>query len=280
MTRRARLLVVVAVAASACRPVPASWVVEHEGKRSTLVGTMHAEVDVDALSSEVTDEVVRARVLVTEADVRASAIDADEFLSAITLPDDQTLQQLMDADDWAAVVQATTFMDLNVAARVQPWFLEGQIVVHELPQDIEPIDAGLVALAERDGVPLAFFETWQQQVTALNGLGLDDGLAVLLPTARDPAAAAAAHLEWAEAYRAGDVDRMTALAFDAAAMAERPAYYEQIVDRHQGWLDEVEQQVRAGDAVIAVGFMHLLTERGLPAQLEERGYRVIERSLR
>lgn len=280
MTPRARLLVALALACAACSPEPASWVVEHDGKRSTLVGTMHAEVDVATLPAAVFDELARARVLVTEADVRPTALDANAFLDAITLPDDQTLQELVDADDWQVIVQAAAFMDLNVAARVQPWFLEGQIVVHELPQDIEPVDAGLVARAEDGGVPLAFFETWQEQVAALNGLGLDDGLAVLLPTARDPAAAAAAHLEWAEAYRAGDLPQMTALAFDDQAMADRPDYYQEIVDRHAGWLDLVEQQVRGGDAVIAVGFMHLLTERGLPTLLEQRGYRVTERSAR
>lgn len=266
--------------AGACRPVPASWVVEHEGKRSTLVGTMHAEADVDTLGPEVFDELARARVLVTEADVRDSAIDPTEFLAAITLPDEQTLQELVSADDWAVLVQAMGFMDLNVAARAQPWFVEGQIVVHELPDDIEPIDEGLVARAQAQGTPLAFFETWQAQVSALNGLGLDDGLAVLLETARDPAAAAAAHLTWADAYVAGDVTHMTALAFDDASLAARPAYYEQIVYRHDGWLEQLEAEVRAGDAVIAVGFMHLLTERGLPALLEGRGYRVIERAAR
>lgn len=266
--------------AGACRPVPASWVVEHEGKRSTLVGTMHAEADVDTLGPEVFDELARARVLVTEADVRDSAIEPTEFLAAITLPDEQTLQELVSADDWAVLVQAMGFMDLNVAARAQPWFVEGQIVVHELPDDIEPIDEGLVARAQAQGTPLAFFETWQAQVSALNGLGLDDGLAVLLETARDPAAAAAAHLTWADAYVAGDVTHMTALAFDDASLAARPAYYEQIVYRHDGWLEQLEAEVRAGDAVIAVGFMHLLTERGLPALLEGRGYRVIERAAR
>ncbi len=262
----------------ACRPAPASWVVEHEGKRSTLVGTMHAEADVGVLAPEVFDELARARVLVTEADVRASAVDAAEFLTAITLPDDATLQDLVSAEDWAVLVQAMAFMDLNVAARTQPWFVEGQIVVHELPDDIEPIDEGLVARAQAKGTPLAFVETWQAQVSALNALGLDDGLAVLLETARDPPAAAAAHLTWADAYVAGDLERMTALAFDDAALAARPAYYEQIVYRHEGWLEQVEAEVQAGDAVIAVGFMHLLTERGLPALLEARGYRVIERA--
>ena len=98
--------------AGACRPAPASWVVEHEGKRSTLVGTMHAEADVDTLGPEVFDELARARVLVTEADVRDSAIDPTEFLAAITLPDEQTLQELVSADDWAVLVQAMGFMDL------------------------------------------------------------------------------------------------------------------------------------------------------------------------
>lgn len=264
----------------ACDPGPASWVVEHEGRRSTLVGTMHAEVDVSELPAQVFDELDRARVLITEADVRPSAVPPAEFLDAITLPDEQTLQDLVSAEDWIVLRDAMAFMDLNVAARTQPWFVEAQIVMYELPQDLEPVDEGLVARAEQGGVALDFFESWSSQVSALNGLGLDDGLLVLMQTARDPAVAAAAHLQWADAYVAGDVDEMTRLAFDEEAMALRPAYYEEIVFRHQGWLERVEEEVRAGDAIIAVGFMHLLTERGLPALLQERGYLVTERSAR
>lgn len=269
-----------AAAALSCAAEPASWVIEHEGQRSTLVGTMHAEVDIDELPAQVFEELSRARVLVTEADVRESAIDPGEFLDAITLPGDQTLQDLVPPPDWQVLQQAMSFMDLNVAARAQPWFVEGQIVLHHLPEGIEPVDAGLVARAEQGSVPLDFFETWDQQVQALNALGLDDGLEVLMQTARDPEAAAAAHLEWAEAYVAGDVERMSALAFDAAAMEARPAYYEQIVFRHDAWLERVEEEVRQGDAFIAVGFMHVLGERGLVALLEERGYSVTERSAR
>lgn len=267
-------------AAVACDPGPASWVVEHEGRRSTLVGTMHAEVDVAELPAQVFEELARARVLVTEADVRASAVPPADFLEAITLPDEQTLQDLVSPEDWTVLRDAMAFMDLNVAARTQPWFVEGQLVMHELPQDLEPVDEGLVTRAEQGQVSLGFFESWSEQVSALNGLGLDDGLQVLMQTARDPAASAAAHLQWADAYVAGDVDEMTRLAFDEEAMTLRPAYYEQIVFRHEGWLDRVEAEVQQGDAVIAVGFMHLLTARGLPALLEERGYRVTERSAR
>lgn len=267
-------------AALSCAAEPASWVVEHEGRRSTLVGTMHAEVDVEELPTQLFEELSRARVLLTEADVRESAIDPAEFLDAITLPGDQTLQDLMPPPDWQVLQQAMSFMDLNVAARTQPWFVEGQIVLHHLPEGIEPVDAGLVARAEQGSVPLDFFETWDEQVQALNALGLDDGLEVLLQTARDPEGAADAHLDWAEAYVAGDVERMSALAFDAAAMEARPAYYEQIVYRHDAWLERVEEEVRQGDAFIAVGFMHVLGERGLVALLEERGYAVTERSAR
>ncbi|MCC7383321.1 MAG: TraB/GumN family protein [Deltaproteobacteria bacterium] len=268
---------VVVVLAACGSSGPPSWVVEHEGRQSTLLGTMHAEVDLSELSPTILDQVTHARVLVTEADVRSSTVSQADLLAAVTLEGTQSIQDLVSPGDWQMVVRAASFVEPAQLARLQPWFIEGQIVLRNLPSDIEPIDAGLVARAERAGTPLAFFETWREQVTALNGLGVDDGLAILLRTARDPSATAAAHLEWADAYVAGDVERMTALAFDPAAMTARPAFYQQIVFRHDAWLARLDEEVRAGDAVIAVGFMHMLTDRGLPARLAARGYKVTER---
>ena len=251
--------------------------VEYQGKRSTLVGTMHAEVDVSSLSPAIFDELSRARVLITEADVRPAALSSADLLEAVQLEGAQSVEDLVAPEDWQHIRAAAPSVDPAILARMQPWFTEGQVVLARLPHDIEPVDAGLVARAETGGVALAFFETWQEQVAALNGLGVEDGLAVLLPTARDPDAAVAAHLDWADAYQEGDVEAMSGLAFDRAAVEARPAYYEQIVFRHEGWLARVEDELRQGDAVIAVGFMHLLTERGLPAQLASRGFAVSQR---
>ncbi len=266
------------VATAGCGPPeptghPPYWTVERGGRPSVLLGTMHAEVDADALAPELWGELEAAAVLTTEADVRS--IGAAELERAVTLAAGESVRAAVSTEDWAAIVEALDgVLSEEVADRLQPWFLEGQIVRSLLPPSLDPIDATLVARAEAAGVPLAFLEPWRHQVALLNDLGFEDGLAALVRTARDPDGALAAHLLWAEAYESGDVDRMTALAFDPDAVAARPAYYDTIVFRHEAWLPAIEAQLSEGGAFVAVGFMHLLTGRGLPALLEARGWQV------
>jgi uncharacterized protein len=277
----ARTSTLLALLACACAPVPEEgaphppyWVVEHEGAQSMLVGTMHHEVDARVLPDAVWDALRSARVVSTEADVRA--VDPQALLSAVTLADGVSVRDAVSAQDWEAIRRAVApvLADPEDAEGLQPWFLEGQAVGVRLPEVEQPMDATLVSRAVDAGRTLAFFETWQEQVGLLNALGFDDGLAVLLESARDLDGALAAHAAWADAFSRGDIDDMTALAFDPAAVAERPRYYEEIVARHERWIDTVEEQVQAGDAFIAAGFMHMLTDRGLPALLEARGYAV------
>ena len=282
MSARAPACFIFVCALAACTPAaddaptshPPWWQVTHEGRTSTLVGTMHHEVDADVLPDEVWDALAGARVVYTEADVRE--VTRDALVASVTLPDDARLRDTVSAQDWEAIRRAVAplFEDPDDADTLQPWFLEGQAVGVRLPEVAQPMDATIVARADEAGVPLAFFETWQQQVALLNDLGVDDGLFVLLRSAYDLDAAVAAHGAWADAYVRADVDEMTALAFDAAEVQARPRYYEEIVGRHAGWLDVIEDEVRAGDAFFAAGFLHMLTDEGLPALLEARGYDV------
>lgn len=267
--------------ACACAPTPEEggphppyWIVEHDGAESVLVGTMHHEVDARVLPDAVWDALARARVVSTEADVRSVAADA--LVAAVTLADGVSVRDAVSAQDWEAIRRAVApaLEDPEDADGLQPWFLEGQAVGVRLPEVDQPMDATVVSRAVDAGRGLAFFETWQQQVALLNALGFEDGLSVLLASARDLDGALAAHAAWADAFSSGDVEQMTALAFDADAIAARPRYYDEIVARHRAWLPAVEEQVRAGEAFIAAGFMHMLTDDGLPALLEARGYAV------
>ncbi len=256
-------------------PHPPYWTVERDGKTSVLLGTMHAEADASVLAPELWDMLGKSRVLVTEADVRS--VDPGEFNGLVTLPAGESVRDSVTDDEWTLVSAALVgIVGLGEAPHLQPWFLESQAIVRRLPP-VSPIDATLVERASDDGVHLAFFETWQDQVATLNGVGFDDGLEVLLRTARDPDAAVAEHLTWADAYGAGDVDQMTALAFDEGEMTSRPAYYDDVVFRHDAWLSQVEDEIDTGDAFIATGFMHMLTDRGLPALLEKDGYTLTRR---
>lgn len=248
------------------------WEILHEGRSSIMLGTMHDIVDADELPAQVWEELDQATVVTTEADVRF--ILQEEFLEAITLPEGLTVRGAVSEAEWLSIIQA--FDGIHTPEeidRLQPWYLEGALIRALVPAVEDPIDTTLVERGYGAGVDLEFLETWEEQVTMLNALGLDEGLVILLRATGDPDGAAAAHLEWAEAYRAGDVERLTELSFDLAAMAATPQYYEEIVfRRNEAWLPMIEEQVRGGGALIAVGFMHMPTDRGLVNLLEARGY--------
>lgn len=248
------------------------WEILYEGQKSIMLGTMHDIVDADELPPRIWDELDQAAVLTTEADVRF--ILPEEFLEAITLPEGHSVRGEVSEADWVSLIQVFDGIHTQEELdRLQPWYLEGALIRDLVPTVEDPIDTTLVERAFEARVRLEFLETWEEQVEMLNALGLDEGLVILMRTVGDPDGAATAHLEWAEAYRAGDVEQLTELSFDPAALEATPQYYEEIVfRRNEAWLPAIEEQVRVGGALIAVGFMHMPTERGLLSLLEARGY--------
>lgn len=265
-------------AAAGCEPAAPAlahapfWQVSYEGRSSTLLGTMHDVVDADELPTRLWEELEVARVVVTEADV--GAIDRREFEAAIALPEGQSVRSAVAAGDWDAIVEALDgIATADEIDTTQPWYTQGALVRAIVPQVDDPIDTTLVDRAILARVRPAFLETWREQVEMLNALGLDYGVDLLLSTVRDQAGTEAAFLAWAAAYRAGDVDRLEALSFDPADVAARPEYFEQIVfARNEAWLAGLEDEFRAGGAFVAVGFMHLPTDRGLLRRLEDDGF--------
>jgi hypothetical protein len=250
------------------------WEVSHDGRTSALLGTMHDVVDADELPARIWDEVEEARLLITEADVRS--VDRAMFQAAITLPEGQSVRAAVSDEDWDAIVEALEgIATADQADTLQPWYTQGALVRAIVPQVDDPIDTTLVEEAVHATVQPAFLETWQEQVEMLNGLGLDYGVELLLGTVRDQAGTVAAFEAWADAYRAGDLERLEAMAFDPADVAAAPEYFEQIVfARNEAWLPELELQLREGGAFVAVGFMHMLTDRGLVRRLEDDGFDV------
>ncbi len=237
---------------------------------------MHSVVDAAELSETLRDLVRSSSSLTTEADVRY--IQRDQFLRAITLPEGDSLRDRLDEAQWEAVIDALDgVLRPDELDRLQPWYVEGALTRSLLPA-VETIDVDLVESAAEAGVELDFLEAWLGQVQMLNALGLEHGVALLLGTVADLDAVVEANNAWAAAYRGGDLELLEGLAFDPSLVASRPEFYEQIVyDRNDRWLSSIEERLEEGDAVVAVGFMHLMTDRGIPRLLEQRGYSVTRR---
>lgn len=246
-------------------------VVAPNDEEGILIGTVHSVVDAEEIPDAFWDELAHADLVTTEAEVRH--IDGGEFLELISLPEEVSLSELLEEDEWRQLVEAFEGVhDEDELARLQPWYVEGALLRTWLPR-VNTIDVEMMQAAGRAGVRLAYLETWQEQVEMLNAVGVDDGLARLRATLADPEGTIEAHHVWADAYRRADVEELERLAFSEEAMSSRPRYFEEIVfARNESWLSTIEAQLSAGDAVIGVGFMHMFTDRGLLWLLEEDGF--------
>jgi uncharacterized protein len=270
------LLLVVAVAGcESTEPRPLMWRVNTGQEPTYLFGTLHAGLRPNEIPDVVWRRLDTAAVLVTECDIRE--MDAGEFDELIRLPDGVSLREQVSADDWRAITHALAGLYApDQIEHTQPWFLQSRLVRSLVP-DTPEMETTFVARAEKRDSPLGFLETWQYQIRLLNDLGLRDGLKVLLEVARDEGKAESILAEWFEAYRAGDAFRLTDLVLAPDQVADRPIYYDSIVfGRTARWRVPIEAWADAGGAFIAVGFVHMLGDRGLVSLLRRDGYDVTQ----
>ncbi len=248
------------------------WRVETAAGASLLLGTIHGGVDPTELPDLIWEQVAAARAVVTETDT--TAINGNELITAVTL--NESLRQLTTVDEWRTIVASElgAIYPHSILERRQPWYLHG-ILINALIPAHPPVDVAVADAGRAAGVELLFLEHWREQVDMLNALGIEDGLEQLLRVASDQELAREVFDDWAAAYQAGDVRWLAELVMHPDAVLHRPRYYDEIVfGRNRDWLPVVERELDGGDAVVAVGFAHMLGDAGLVALLRGRGYRI------
>jgi uncharacterized protein YbaP (TraB family) len=154
---------------------------------------------------------------------------------------------------------------------LRPWAVS-MMIYRELVPTVEGMD--LTLLEEAAGKQLVPLEKWQDQVTALNQVSLDQDLASLVALVRDREAIAAKLRHLVELYRQGDAEGVLAAAPAAGAVPATtdPAFDIFIRQRTLRWLPAVEEWIAKGAAFVGVGFGHVLGPEGLVQQLADRGY--------
>ncbi len=271
--------------AAAAQAEPALWKVT--GGRSTvyLFGSVHLLPEGGfSVSGELADALDDADRVCLEIDPAAT----DEAqTTAVTLaravdPEGRDLFELLgDDSDRVREKAEDAGVPLDSLALFEPWFAGLMVSVTSLQahgfdaqHGVEQVIEAAAGKAGKSGCGL---ETLDGQLGMLDELPLNLQAEILLQAIDEAGDIVAKVGPMVDAWRAGDergLERSLDDDFDGYPELADALIY----DRNARWAGQVDEMLKGEeDVLIVVGAMHLVGDRGLPALLRKRGYRVERR---
>ena len=274
-----------ALAAGPAGAEPALW--EVTGSESTvwLFGSVHLLPEGGfTVNDALADSLEHADRVCLEIDTAA----ADEAsTAAITLaravdPEGRDLFELLGPDaDRVREAAAQAELPLEALAMFEPWFagltvsvLALQAQGYDVQHGVEQI---IQAAAREAGKESCGLETLDGQLGLLDGLPGTLQNEILLQALEEAGEIESLIEPMLDAWRRGDEAGLErSLEDDFEGYPELADAL--IFDRNARWADQVSQMLEGDeDVLVVVGAMHLVGERGLPALLSDRGFRVTRR---
>jgi uncharacterized protein YbaP (TraB family) len=243
---------------------PLLWKIEKDGKTSYLYGTIHVG-GANLVPAAVWEALDRSQTLVLETDL--AAMDPAVLEKRIVLPPDESLERLLTPNAWQALVRALDGrLPPELLDRCRPWYAAILVVQTFLPEG-EAVDALLKARAEKRQLRLAYLESWEDQIDAIEkGTGIGDLELVLA----DVGKARSDMDELLEAYARGDAVALERLILSPSVLT--PGAREHLFDaRNRAWLPGIEAALAEGGAFLAVGAGHLVGPASVLWLLAQKG---------
>lgn len=264
---------------------PALWAVRGDGPTVWLFGSVHVlpQGGFD-IESGLADAWKSAKSVCLEVDM--SALTPEEATRATLThaidPNGRSLFDLL-GDDANHVMEraAAAGIDLKPYALFEPWFASLTISLTVLKEHGYAPDHGVEQViqqaAEAEGKAGCGLETVDQQLGYLDNLPAELQREMLLQSIDEASGLQAEMARLLSAWQDGDdatLARMLDEDFD-----EYPEVAELLVyQRNENWAGQVASFLDGEDDVlVVVGALHLVGDRGLPALLERRGFRVERR---
>lgn len=237
-----------------------------------------------AIEGELADALASADRVCMEIDPDA---EDEATTTSITLaraidPEGRDLFELLGSDaDRVREAAEDAGVPLDALAMFEPWFAGITVSVmalqahgYDVQHGVEQIIQAEVRQAGKTGCGL---ETLDGQLGMLDGLPGELQSEILVQALEDAADVESLVEPMLAAWRAGDeAGLLKSLEEDFEGYPQLADAL--IYDRNARWADQVSEILDDGDDVlVVVGALHLVGERGLPALLSRRGYRVERR---
>jgi len=278
----AALAVIVAGKAGA---EPALWQVTGGQGTVWLFGSVHLLPEGGfSVGGDLAEAIEGAKHVCMEIDPNANdeAAKTSITLARAIDPKGRDLFELLGPDaDRARAKAADAGVPLDALAPFEPWFAGITVSVMALQAhgyDVEHgVEQVIEAAAAKGGKGGCGLETLDGQLGLLDGLPANLQAEILMQAIDEAADVDELIGPMLEAWRAGDeagLEKSLEEDFDGYPELADALIYR----RNALWADQVSDMLRDGDDVlIVVGAMHLVGDRGLPALLEQRGYKVERR---
>ena len=274
-----------ALFAGAAQAEPALWKVTGGQGTVYLFGSVHLLPEggfgVRGDLAEALEDVDRV-CLEIDPDATDEAATAQLTLARAVDPEGRDLFELLGDDAGRVRAKAEDAgVQLDTLAMFEPWFAGLMVSVmalqshgYDAQHGVEQI---IEAEAKKAGKAGCGLETLDGQLGMLDGLPADLQKEILMQSI-DEASDIEAKIEpMVAAWRSGDergLERSVGDDFD-----EYPELADALIfDRNARWAEQVDEMLGDDENVLlVVGAMHLVGDRGLPALLERRGFRVERR---
>ena len=278
-------IAVASLAAGSAHAEPALW--EVTGGESTvwLFGSVHLLPEGGfTVGDELAEALGEAERLCLEIDTGA---EDEAATSAVTLaravdPDGRDLFELLgsDADD-VRDAAAEAGVPLEALAMFEPWFAGLTVSVLALQAHGYDVQHGVEQIIQAEardaGLPSCGLETLDGQLGLLDGLPDTLQKEILMQAIEEAGSIESLIEPMLDAWRRGDeagLERSLEEDFEGYAELAEVLIYR----RNERWAGQVSKMLEDDeDVLVVVGAMHLVGDRGLPALLTERGYRVARR---
>lgn len=273
------------LAAGAAIAEPAVWAIDGGDNDVFLFGSVHLLQEGSfAVGGVLAEAVAQAERICLEIDPDAQ--DEAETLS-LTLaravdPEGRTLFDLL-GEDAAEVRERAEEAGIDLApfAAFEPWFAGLTVSLIALQQHgydgAHGVEQVIRDAARTQGKPICALETLDEQLALLDSMPAASQRDLLLQSLDEADEVDALIRPLIAAWDDGDEEYLERRL--ASDIADYPDLADLLIfDRNARWADEVAEMLRGTENVlVVVGAMHLAGERGLPALLEQRGFRVERR---
>jgi uncharacterized protein len=272
----------VAVATVACRPAteaprvtqhPLLWSAQKDGHTTYLLGTMHIGFNAEKqLPQWVWGKLRTSTSFAMETDLTDPAL-----MTTGIRQDGKTLRDELGEAYWNKLA-AELGSGASAAMRMTPAAATSLLEVSSMPATM-PMDLLLLGEATSAGKKIVYLEPASRQLALLDKW-MD--LRMLRASLDDRAHGKLAARELLTAYVEGNIARIEALGDDRLAFKKSgrsDSEYEELMrellyDRNASWIDAIEAMHRQGDAMVAVGAMHLIGKRSVLELLRQRGFTI------
>ncbi|MGB5131715.1 MAG: TraB/GumN family protein [Steroidobacteraceae bacterium] len=264
---------------------PALWSVKGSSNTVYLFGSVHLlQQGGFAIAGELEHAYRDAKLVCFEVDLGAltPATTASVTLERAIDPQGRGLYDLLGPSaPRVREAAANAGFDLTPFELFEPWFAGISVSVMALQERGYAADQGVEQVVERqtqkDGKPGCGLETLDEQLGLLDGLPAEEQLELLLQSLEESKGIEDEMESLYDAWKDGD-DRALARQLDED-FADYPDLADRLIyARNERWADQVAALLkRPDDVLVVVGALHLAGDRGLPAELERRGFEVTRR---